>query len=417
MFVVKGRVFHRERVEDLCLGIEDGRIVAIRKVLKGDDVADHGDALILPGGIDLHVHLREPGLTDKEDIPSGTRSAALGGITTVLDMPNTEPPVTTRDALEAKIARIRGRAIVDVGLYAAPRSGGAVARLEAATAFKVYMAETTGGLAIDDDALEDVLEAAGETDKYVAVHAEDPHAFGKKAAMDLRGHHAARPKDAEVGALKKLAAMRAAAKIHIAHVTCVEALDAVPKRATTEVTPHHLFLDHDRPLRAFGKVTPPLRPPEDRDALWKAFVDGRIDVVASDHAPHTREEKEDGPFAEAPPGLPGVGTSFPLLMRRVKAGDLALERLVAAIASRPAAILGLEKGEIRIGADADLVVVDPRRYTKVTAKRLRYKCGWTPFEGMDGCFPHAVYVRGEAVVEDGEPSSEGVGRMITVTKR
>ena len=310
MFVVKGRVFHRERVEDLCLGIEDGRIVAIRKVLKGDDVADHGDALILPGGIDLHVHLREPGLTDKEDIPSGTRSAALGGITTVLDMPNTEPPVTTRDALDAKIARIRGRANVDVGLYAAPRSGGAVARLEAATAFKVYMAETTGGLAIDDDALADVLEAAGETAKFVAVHAEDPRAFGKKAATDLRGHHAARPKEAEVGALKKLGAMRAAAKIHIAHVTCVEALDAVPKGATTEATPHHLFLDHGRPLRAFGKVTPPLRPPEDRDALWKAFVDGRIDVVASDHAPHTREEKEEGPFAEAPSGVPGVGTLF-----------------------------------------------------------------------------------------------------------
>ncbi|MGQ0797441.1 MAG: dihydroorotase [Methanobacteriota archaeon] len=417
MFVVRGRVFHRARVEDLCLGIEDGRIAAIRKVLGGDDVADYGDALILPGGIDLHVHLREPGLTDKEDLPSGTRSAALGGTTTVLDMPNTDPPVTTRDALDAKIARIRGRAHVDVGVYAAPRSGGAVSRLDRATAFKVYMAETTGGLAIDDDALADVLEAAGETGKVVAVHAEDPRTFGTRVATDLRGHDAARPKEAEVGALKKLAGMGASARLHVAHVTCVEALDAAPSGATTEATPHHLFLDRERPLRAFGKVNPPLRSPEDRDALWTAFVDGRIDVVASDHAPHTRDEKEDGPFAEAPSGVPGVGTSLPLLLRRVKAGDLSLERLVAATASRPAAILGLDKGDIRLGADADLVVVDPRRYTKVTAKRLRYKCDWTPFEGLDGCFPHAVYVRGEAVVEDGEPAAEGVGSLITAAKR
>jgi dihydroorotase len=324
--------------------------------------------------------------------------------------------VTTREALAAKRARFHGRAHVDYGLYAAPRSASSVVRLDEATAFKVYMAETTGGLELDEEALEDVLEAAAGTDKVVSVHAEDARRFRPKVAADLRGHDAARPKEAEASALARITALRLPRAIHVAHVTCAEALDGVPDGATTEATPHHLFLDRDVPLRAFGKVNPPLRTPEDRAALWAAFVAGRVDVVASDHAPHTREEKEE-PFAEAPAGVPGVGTTVPLLLRRVKAGDLSLERFVRAVATRPAEILGLEKGDLRVGRDADLVVVDPRRYAKVTPERLRYKCGWTPFEGMEGCFPRAVYVRGEPVVEDGEPSAEGVGRMITSAKR
>jgi dihydroorotase len=417
MFVVKGRVFFRGRLEDLCIGIEEGRIAAVRKVLRGDDVVDYGDALVLPGGIDLHVHLRDPGLTDKDDVASGTRSAALGGVTTVLEMPNTEPPVTTPPAFEAKRARYDGRAAVDYGLYAAPRSGGSVARLAGASAFKIYMASTTGGLELDDEAVEDVLAAAADADTLVAIHAEDPRRFGTKPVRDLRGHDAGRPKEAEVSALSRLAALRVPPRSHIAHVTCVEALEAVPKGASTEATPHHLLLDHGAPLRAFGKVNPPLRGPDDRAALWDAFAAGRIDVVASDHAPHTREEKDEARFPDAPAGVPGVGTTLPLLLRRVKAGDLALERFVHAIATRPAELLRLEKGDLRIGWDADLVVVDPRRYTKVTAERVRYKCGWTPFDGLEGCFPHAVYVRGEAVVEGGEPAAEGVGRMITFPKR
>ena len=158
-------------------------------------------------------------------------------------------------------------------------------------------------------------------------------------------------------------------------------------------------------------MNPPLRSPGDREALWDAFRNGRIDAVASDHAPHTLEEKEAA-FDEAPAGAPGVATSFPLLMRRSRAGDLDLSRVVAAMASRPAEILGVPKGAIEVGRDADLIAVDPRRVDTIRAKRLRYKCGWTPFEGMEGCFPTAVYLRGEAVVEDGEPAAEGRGRLL-----
>lgn len=412
MRVIRGRVFYRGRVEPLDLGVDEaGKIAAVRKVIEGDEVEDHGDRLILPGGVDVHVHFRDPGLTEKEDFASGTRSAAIGGVTTVADMPNTKPPVTTRDALRDKAARVRGRAAVDYALYAAPRDGASAADLADAAAFKVYMAESTGGLQVDADALGEILAAAASAQKLVVAHAEDARKFAKDAPPTLAGHSRARPKESEVEAIRTLARLRGDGPVHVAHVTCVEALEAVPEGVTTEATPHHLFLDYTRPLKAFGKVNPPLRGPEDRQALWDAFAAGRIDIVATDHAPHTREEKEE-PFEEAPSGLPGVATSLPLLLRQVRAETLSLERFVEATASRPAEILGVPKGRIEVGRDADLIVVDAREVARITPRRVRYKCGWTPFEGMEGIFPTTVYLRGERIVEDGEPIAEGLGRSL-----
>jgi len=302
MLVVKGRVFFKGRLVAAAVGIADGKVVAVKKVLRGEETSDFGDSLILPGCVDAHVHLRDPGLTRKEDFPSGTRSAALGGVSTVADMPNTVPPVTTRVAFEEKAAALRGRAAVDYALYAAPRSGSAVPRMPDAIGFKVYMAETTGDLQIDEEAMEDVLEAAGDADRLVVVHAEDARRFTRPARGGLEGHHMARPKESEVSAIQALGKMSRGARVHVAHVTCTEALDAVPAGVTKEATPHHLLLDFRRDLKAFGKVNPPLRSPEDRGALWRAYVEGRVDLVASDHAPHAIEEKEEL-FAEVRDGL------------------------------------------------------------------------------------------------------------------
>ena len=411
----RGRALYRGALEPLDVGVEDGRIVAIRKILPGEEVLDLGEAILLSGCVDLHVHFRDPGLTEKEDFESGTRSAALGGVTTIVDMPNTLPPVRTAAVLEAKRAVVRGRAAVDYGLYGAPSSGKAVADLHDADAFKAFLAETTGGLKIDASALAGVLAAAAPGRKLVAVHAEDPAAFRKTEVHGLQDHAVARPVAAEVRAIETLARLRGETRVHVAHVTSVEGLHAVPKGMTTEATPHHLLLHNRMPLGGYGKVNPPLRSPAEQAALWDAFRSGKIDLIASDHAPHTREEKEEGPFEEIPSGMPGVGTSFPLLLRRVRAQELVLERLVAAMAERPAEILGIPKGVLEVGRDADLIVVDPRRIERITAKRVGSKCGWTAFEGMEAVFPRAVYVRGEAVVEDGEAIAGGLGRPVRVS--
>ena len=412
MRVIKGRVFFRGRLEPLSLGIgEDGRIAAVRKVLRGDEEIDHGDALILPGCVDLHVHMRDPGMTRKEDFPNGTRAAAIGGVTTVADMPNTDPPVLSSRTYDEKVAALEGRSAIDYALYGAPRSSDSVPTLGKAIAFKVYMAESTGNLQIGVRDLPGILRAAETSRKLVVVHAEDPAKFRTGKVRGLEDHTAARPKEAEASAVTRLASVRGNTRLHVAHVTCIEALDRVPAGISCEATPHHLFLDFSRPLGGLGKVNPPLRSPTDRTALWDAFRKGRIDIVASDHAPHTLDEKQV-PFDEAPSGVPGIATSFPLLMRRARAGDIELSRLVSAMATRPAEILGVGKGLIDIGRDADLVVVDPRSSEAIRAKRLRYKCGWTPFEGMDACFPRAVYLRGEPVVDDGEPVAEYHGRLV-----
>jgi dihydroorotase len=412
MRVIRGRVFFRGRLEPLSLGIaEDGRIAAVKKVLRGDEEIDYGDALILPGCVDLHVHMRDPGLTQKDDFPSGTRAAAIGGVTTIADMPNTEPPVTSAGVYDEKVADLRGRSAVDFALYAAPRSPDSVVPLRGAIAFKAYMAESTGALQIGAKELQGILRGAEASKKLVAVHAEDPAKFRGGKVRGLEDYAAARPKEAEVSAVSWLASVRGTTRVHVAHVTCVEALDAVPAGVTCEATPHHLFLDTSRPLGGLGKVNPPLRSAADRAALWDAFRAGRIDVVATDHAPHTLDEKQVQ-FDEAPAGVPGVATSFPLLLRRTRAGEIDLVRLVATMATRPAEILGLAKGTIDIGRDADLVVVDPRSSEPIRARRLRYKCGWTPFEGMDACFPRVVYLRGEPVVDDGEPVAEYHGRLV-----
>ena len=418
MLVLEGRVFFRGGLEPLAVGITDGRIVKIAKTLEGDEHRDFGSRLILPGGVDLHVHFREPGRTDAEDFFTGTTAAAIGGVTAVFDMPNTDPPVTNRSAYEDKMRAVRRKANVDFGLYGAlraPRDAKTFGSLGAPG--KMYMAHSAGDLEVTDAGTQrEILATVAESGILAVVHAEDQAMIAAKPATSLRGHDQARPSEGEASAIRILheaaKSLTRPWRVHIAHVTSRAALDACGATGfTTEATPHHLFLDVTKPIKSFGKVNPPLRAPEDREALWQATVDGRIDVVASDHAPRALEEK-DAPFEAAMPGVPGVETMLPLLLRRVKAGDLPLGRFMDITARRPAEVAGLDLGIVDVGRPASLVVVDARDVTPVRAKDLHSKCGWTPFEGFEGVFPQAVYVRGELVAEGRSLVAERVGRPI-----
>ncbi len=405
--VLAGRALLRGRLQPVEIAIDaNGRIESVGKVRAGPNRRDVGDAVILPAATDLHVHLREPGgPAGSESIPSGTLEAALGGVTLVGDMPNTSPPVEDREAVESKAARVRGRAAVDVLLYAAATRPGALEGLSrVAGGFKLFLSPTTG--------IDEVLapaEVRGRLERLarlglpVAVHAEAPERFVPGVAgRDPAEWNARRPKVSETVAIDRLLPPPPPLRLHVAHVTHAEPIRRLAEAGLSfEATPHHLLLSERSGRDPRFKVNPPLRSEADRRGLWDAFVRGEIPILASDHAPHPLETKEL-PFEKAPSGMPGVETMLPLLLARVRAGDLALATLVAATADRPARWLGQSLGRIAPGHRANLLVVDFRQRTRLDARRLHAPCGWTAFEGHEAIFPREHYRDGERIVEDGE---------------
>ncbi|UCG68599.1 MAG: dihydroorotase [Thermoplasmata archaeon] len=413
--VIEGNAVINGEIIKCCIGVEEGKIKAIKKILKGDMHYDFGDKLILPGGIDSHVHFRDPGMTHKEDFASGTKSAACGGITCALDMPNTIPPTTNQDALSEKAQIANYKAFVDFGLFAGLGKNSNIEALsKSAMAFKIYMATTTGELLMDDyNALDVIFKEINVTEKPVSVHCEDEFLIDKTLKPDsLRTYLKSRPNQCEASAIEKVLNLHNEAKVHICHVSTSEGVKLIENAdVTSEVTPPHLFLNSNSKLGALGKVNPPLREFEDQDALWKALNKGTIDILASDHAPHTLEEKEN--FEKAPSGVPGVETMLPLMLWRVKHGKFGISRFVNVACERPGEIFNLRKGKLKEGYDADIIMVDMRSETEIKGEDLHSKCGWTPFEGLSAVFPKFTFVRGEVVIEDWELTGErGFGRMV-----
>jgi dihydroorotase len=417
MKVVEGRAFFRGGFEECCIGIEKGKIVEIKKILKGDEHHRFGNGYILPAGIDIHVHLREPGQTHKEDFHSGTESAACGGVSCVFDMPNNVPPVIDTRTYEEKCSAIEKKANVDYGVYVALNEISRVEELvKLGCPFKIYMVESAKGLGfLDYEKLGGVIQDLGN-DRHIGVHCEDK-GLVQEGGKDLEDFLKMRPNEAETSAIQRIIQIAGKTKVHICHVSAKESIPLLESvNLTSEATPHHLLLNKGNDLEAFGKTKPPLRTKGDQIAIWEALASGKIDVVASDHAPHTFDEKEE-PFDQAPSGVPGVETSLPLMLAQVKKGILTIERLVKLMMERPAEIMGMEKGRIEVGMDADLIAVDMRNITKIRGMDLHSKCGWTPFERWEGIFPMATFVRGELVAKDRELQEKHKGRLITQNEK
>jgi len=418
--VIEGECYISGRFERACIGIDGGRISAIARNLEGDRRIDFGSRKILPAAIDSHVHFREPGMTHKEDFGSGSLAALHGGVSCVLDMPNTIPPTTTSSALTEKAEIAASKSLVDYGFFAAVRPGVDIAGLAPRVAgFKLYMAGTTGDLLVPSLAsVEREIAEVARSGKVLAVHAEDESLRHKNLAKNLSDHLRNRGSDCEVSAIRKVAKSGEGCRLHICHVSSKDSLSLAlgQPNMTAEVTPHHVLLDRDRPLGTYGKVNPPLRTRADRQALFLAFKQGRFDTMASDHAPHTIDEKKED-FDFAPSGMPGVETMFPIMLQHVRDRHLALATVVKALCERPGEIFGINKGRIDIGYDADLVVVDFMDGRDVRADDLYSKCGWTAFEGIPAVFPRAVMVRGELVMKDEEQAGEFRGRDVVTHGR
>lgn len=396
---------------------DDGRIQSIGKVRTGAPRHDVGDAIILPAATDLHVHFREPGGSpDVENIADGTIAAALGGVGLVGEMPNTSPPVSDLAALEQKSARVRGRAAVDVLLYAAPRFPSARPGLAgAAGAFKLFLSPTTGA---EDppspDELPALLDQLAGLGLPLSVHAEEPKVFGPpehpRDPVEWDEH---RPRKAELVAIDRiLGVLPPSLRLHIAHVTTGDAADRLRTRGVSfEASAHHLLLSDRAGSDSRFKVNPPLRPEADRAALWEAFRRGDVPCLASDHAPHASADKTL-PFERAPSGVPGVETTLPLLLARVRANELDLATLTRAACDRPARWFGQPCGRIAVGDRAHLIVVDFRVRTTLSGRRLHTVCGWTPFEGWEAILPREHYRDGIRIVEDGEYVGAPTGRVV-----
>lgn len=413
--VVEGNCYLSGRFERCCLGIEEGRIVRIAKILDADKVYRFENKVILPAAIDAHVHFRDPGMTNKEDFNTGSLAAIHGGVTCVLDMPNTNPPTLTPASLREKRNIALSKSWCDFGLFAGVRPGIDVQGLaKEAVGFKLYMAGTTGDLLVPGlDQVKQELEGIKASQKVLAVHAEDERLRRREPEDSLDDHLRNRNNDCETSAIRKILDAAGEMRLHICHVSARESIPIIDERSgvTSEVTPHHLLLDKDTKLGALGKVNPPLRKREDRQALFMALKAGKFDIIASDHAPHTIDEKQED-FEYAPSGMPGTETMVPLMLSLVSEKNFSIEDVVSHISQRPGEIYGIRKGRITEGYDADLMVVDMSSSTVIDSDRLNSKCGWSAFEGMPAIFPKVVFLRGEVMMEDGTMVGERAGRDV-----
>jgi len=406
------------RVRDV--RIEGERIDAVGSDLAADgaETVDAREQLLLPGAVDAHVHFREPGAPHKETWRTGSQSAAAGGVTTVVDQPNTDPPTTTGAAYDQK-ELLAQHSLVDYGI-----NGGVTPDWDPETLFdrpvfalgEVFLADSTGDMGIDGDRFEDAVHRAAEAGVPVTVHAEDATLFDDAARDDAGSGtgrdanadawSAYRAAEAEIAAVERAVEVGADAgvRLHVAHTSTPEAVDIVadaPDTVTCEVTPHHCLLSRDDldDLGTYGRMNPPLRSEERRAALYDRVVDGRVDLVATDHAPHTKAEKE-ATLLDAPSGVPGVETMVPLLLAETLDGPLTVERVRDLTAAAPAATFDLDrKGKIEAGMDADLALYDLDRSRSIAGERLHSKCGWTPFEGLEGVFPEWTLRRGDRVYD------------------
>jgi len=409
------------------VGVRGGRIARVGALggAKAANVFEARGLHVLPGVMDTQVHFREPGNTHKEDLESGSRAAVLGGVTSVFEMPNTNPPTTTRAAIEDKLARAKGRMHCDYAFYvgASPENVSELATLErlpGTAGVKAFLGSSTGILLLDQE--KDVLAALKSGRRRMAVHSEDEARLRERKPLAQRGHVETHPVWRDVGTATISTervirlARQAKRKLHVLHVTTAEELpllEAARDIVTCEVTPQHLTLTapecYER-LGTYAQMNPPIRDARHRDALWKAVRDGLFDLVGSDHAPHTREEK-DRTYPDTPSGMPGVQTLVTVLLNHVHAGRLTLERFVEMTSSSAARIFNIAgKGKIAEGYDADFTIVDLKACRKIENKWIASRCGWTPFDGMQTTgWPLATIIHGAIVMRDGALISAGRG--------
>jgi dihydroorotase len=412
------------------IGIRAGRFAAIGDLPRATagEVVDCRGLHLLPGVVDTQVHFREPGLTHKEDLESGSLSAVMGGVTAVFEMPNTDPLTVSAEALADKVKRGHHRMHCDFAFFVGAtadntRDLAALERLPGCAGIKVFMGSSTGSLLIADDAgLRAVLKTIR---RRAAFHAEDePRLTARKKLRvegDPRSHPVWRDESAALTATQRLVAIahETGARVHVLHVSTAQEMAFLSGHkdvASVEATPHHLTLEAPDCYERLGtraQMNPPVRDAGHRAGLWRGLDQGVVDVLGSDHAPHTPEEKAKT-YPASPSGMTGVQTLVPIMLDHVNAGRLTLLRFVDLTSAGPARLFGMAaKGRIAVGYDADLTVVDLKRRETITDRWIASRAGWTPYHGVSVTgWPVGTIVRGSKVMWEGSLTAPARGERV-----
>ncbi|MFN4092131.1 MAG: dihydroorotase [Brevundimonas sp.] len=412
------------------VGVRDGRIAFVGDLSQASagEVIDARGLTVLPGVIDTQVHFREPGLEWKEDLETGSRAAALGGVTAVFEMPNTEPTTTDPDTLADKLARARDRMWTDHAFYVGGTHGnakflGELERLPGCCGVKVFMGASTGTLLVaDDDGVREVLR---HVKRRATFHSEDEYRLVERRPLarpgDWTSHPEVRDAESAIMSTRRLVklARETGARIHVLHVTTAEEIEFLSHNkdvATVEVTPQHLTLtapDAYERLKGLAQMNPPIRDAGHVAGLWRGIEHGVADVLGSDHAPHTLEEKAR-PYPASPSGMPGVQTLVPVMLTHVAEGRLSLERFIDLTSHGAQRVFGIAgKGRMAEGYDADLTLVDLKAKRTLKHADMASRCGWTPFDGMETTgWPIATVIRGRQVMRDDQLIDTARGRPV-----
>ena len=408
-----------EGIKVVDVGVSRGKIVALGDLKKEtpSKVIDGTGLHLIPGVIDSQVHFREPGATHKEDLQTGSQGALLGGVTTFLEMPNTTPPTTNAQRIAEKVVLAQSKCQTHFGFFMGATAHNLEELKRAHTlphccGIKIFLGSSTGDLLLHDEkVLEEIFR---QTRGVIAIHSEEETLLKQNLsihnqATSVHDHLKWRSVEVALTSTKKIISLARATerKIHILHISTQEEMEFLAEQkdiCTVEVTPQHLTLKAPQCYDEWGtyaQMNPPIREERHRKALWKGIEQGTVDVIGSDHAPHTRKEKEVG-YPGSPSGLPGVQTTLPLMLNHRAKGRITLEKIVELLCEKPSKLYSLStKGAIEVGFDADLVLLDLTKKVTLTHSMMATRSGYTPFHGktVQG-FPTHTIVSGKVIVED-----------------
>ncbi|MHA1505745.1 MAG: dihydroorotase [Candidatus Asgardarchaeia archaeon] len=438
LLLKNAKLFSNGQILEGCIIIEEGKVKKLKKsdkMVKAEEIVDVNGKLVIPGVVDVHVHFRDPGYTNKEDFYTGSCAAAAGGVTTILDMPNTKPPTNKIDALMEKLRLARSKSIVDFSFHlGVPKNMNDLKDLieYGFPSVKIFTYVYPDSIPI----LREIFSVCSKYENSVVfIHAENSRIiernrkkFGKSRFHSIFYHamlRSAKAEEVEIRNVVKLMREFPNVRVHFAHVSTKEGVEIITEakkdglKVTAEVTPHHLFFELPTfaYLGPYIKCNPPIRNKLNRIELKKGFISGLIDIIASDHAPHTLEEKEEGwlDIEKAPSGIAGVETMLPLILNMVNNGELTLNRVVDALCRLPPQIFGIEgKGKLEEGFDADLVILDLKEEWTIRGDMLHGKNNFTPFEGIKVRGKVlTTFLRGEVIYSNGDIISKpGFGKLV-----